>query len=244
MHVGIITYQTGHLKTWQILLMLLSKPFTISLFAFPFIKRKDEGGKKGFSERPFQLIDINIKDFCLYHNINYVEVPGWGEQEVKYLDKPNQTHKPDIYLVVIGKIIPKAFINNRIMINAHPGLLPYNRGLDAFKWAIIKSWPIAVSLHVIDEVIDRGIILHTINVPILPDDHLMDVAERAYEMECHLQANFDYYLPNINLNNVVSDEFPLSKQKISDKDDTNIEEMFKENRNKFIELSKTNIINL
>lgn len=236
MHVGLITYQTGHLKTWTILLMLLSKSFKVSLFAFPFIKR--ENGEERISDRPFQLIDINIKDFCLNNKINYIEVPGWGEEDVKYLDNPNRDPSPDVYLVLIAKIIPKAFIKNRIIINAHPGLLPDNRGLDAFKWAIINCWPIAVSLHIIDEVIDRGIILHTVKVPILPNDRLKDVANRAYEIECYLQSNFDYYLSNICLNNVVSDEYPLSRRRISNEDDLKLDEIFFKNRNKLIELSK------
>jgi phosphoribosylglycinamide formyltransferase-1 len=237
MHVGIITYQTGHLKTWKMLLMLLSKPFKISVFAFPFIKREQDHDHR-FADRPFQLIDIDIRQFCRNNGINYIEVPGWRDEDVKYLDNPNQDTTPDVYLVVIGKIIPRAFINNRIIINAHPGHLPYNRGLDAFKWAVINCWPIAVSLHVIDEAIDRGIILKTKRVPVLPDDTLKDVAERAYEVECYLQSNFDYYLSNIRLKNRVTDDHQLSRKRISFEDDQKLEEIFLKNRERLVELSQ------
>ncbi|MCX7748459.1 MAG: formyltransferase family protein [Clostridia bacterium] len=236
MHVGIITYQTGHLKTWQILKKLMTKSFEITLYAFPF-KYKPQS-RRMFEERPFQLIPIDMKEFCAINNIRYIEVDGWGEQQAKCLGVPGEKKIPDVFLTCIAKIIPQAFITNRIIINAHPGLLPENRGLDAFKWSIINEWPIGVSLHVIDEYIDRGIILHKIKVPVLSNDTLRSLAERAYEMECDLQANFDYYLHNLESGINVSDRYPLSKKTIPDELDFRLEEIFMEKREKLVSLSK------
>ena len=67
MRVGIFTYQRGHLKTWQILKKLLTKSFDITLFAFPFIDRPSR--KTIFEDRPYQLIDLDIREYCTDHGI-------------------------------------------------------------------------------------------------------------------------------------------------------------------------------
>jgi len=36
MRVGIVTYQTGHLKTWQMIRMMLTKGYRVTVHAFPF----------------------------------------------------------------------------------------------------------------------------------------------------------------------------------------------------------------
>ena len=61
MHVGILTYQTGHLKTWQITRSLLTKGYRITLFAFPFKLRPSQLQKNNrFKDRPDQLIDFDM----------------------------------------------------------------------------------------------------------------------------------------------------------------------------------------
>jgi len=238
MHVGIITYQRGHLKTWQILSKLITKPLKISLYAFPFIPRIQKKTNR-FQDRPDQLIDLDIKHFCLKRNLRYIEVDSWHEKDSILLGTENDNNTPDVFLTVIAKIIPESFILDRIIINAHPGLLPQNRGVDAFKWSIINTWPIGVSLHIIDKYIDRGLLLHRINVPVLPNDTLTDVAERSYDIECNLQANFDYYLLNKEDKNYVSEKYPLSKKKIPNEMDMNLENIFLAKRKEFITLSQT-----
>ncbi len=235
MHIGIITYQRGHLKTFQLLLKLQTKSFRVSLYAFPFFLRPSK--KKAFEDRPNQLIDIDIKAYCVHHDIRYVEINGWDDVYAHELGLEGDSDVPDVYLTCIAKIIPKSFIDNRIIVNAHPGLLPENRGLDAFKWAIVNIWPVGVSLHVIDEHIDRGILLHRVRVPILPNDQLRDVANRAYEIECDLMANSDYYLPNLSKQNFISDTYPLSKRNISDDVDRRLEDIFIENREALVNIS-------
>ena len=238
MHVGIITYQTGHLKTWQILKKLLSKSFKVTLFAFPFYPKPQK--RSCFEDRPFQLIDINIKDFCRNHNVGYEEVEGWDEESCLKLESKQKNVQPDTYLTCIAKIIPQSFIKDRIIINAHPGLLPENRGIDAFKWSIVNGWPIGVSLHVINEKIDSGILLHRMRVPVFSSDSLSDVATRAYEMECDLQANFDYFLEKMEASIMISDNYPVSKKRIPKELDSQLEKVFKSKKEKLINLSRQN----
>jgi hypothetical protein len=235
MKVGIITYQVGHLKTWQLVKKLLTKSFSISLYAFPFFPRPQK--QRDFNERPYQLLDMDVKTICAAHGIHYVEVGGWADEFATLLGPQGGEATPEVFLTCIAKIIPDSFITGRIIINAHPGLLPENRGVDAFKWAIVNGGPIGISLHAIDMYIDRGVLLHRMKIPVLPADTLRDVAARAYEMECDLQANFDYYLPQLKANRVVSDSYPLSRKRIPDELDRQLESIFLAQREKFVALS-------
>lgn len=244
MHVGIITYQTGHLKTWQILRKLQTKPYRVTLFAFPFKPRPQR--RQIFQDRPGQLIELDIKDYCDRHDVGYVTVDGWEDEYAACFDYPSPNHhspdeksneKPKVFLTCIAKIIPASFIEGRVILNAHPGLLPENRGLDAFKWSIINSRPVGVSLHAIDENIDQGTLLYRIKVPILPSDTLVDVANRSYETECDLQANFEHYLPELATGLKVTSEHPLSTKRVPDDLNIRLESIFQENKEILIKLS-------
>lgn len=240
MHVGLITYQRGHLKTWQVMRRLLTKSFRVTLFAFPFKIRplKPEAEKKRiYEDRPGQLIDYDVQAFCRRHGVGYVEVEGWTDDHAHRLDGSDPADKPEVYLTCIAKIVPAAFIAGRTILNCHPGLLPHNRGVDAFKWCVVNRWPFGVTLHVINEKIDSGVILHRHRIPVWETDTLRDVCLRAYDMEGDVMANFDYYFDNVKHNWIVTDEYPLSKKLIPLEIDERIEELFLERRNDFVKLS-------
>ena len=234
MHVGLITYQTGHLKTWQLMQRLMVRSHRVSLFAFPFSLRPFVPGP--FEDRPYQILDMDPKSFCNRHGLGYREVGGWSDEHSASLDDGGPYRKPDLFLTCIAKIIPKRFIEGRTILNCHPGLLPQNRGVDAFKWSIINGWPFGVTLHVIDEAVDRGVILHRVRVPVLPTDTLRAVADRTYQYEIDILSDFDRYLPNISKEWRVDDGFPLSKRRIARADDVRIEAMFLEWRERHVAL--------
>ena len=236
MHAGIITYQTGHLKTSQLMRKLMGKGHRITLFAFPFTlrPRKEE---IGFAERPYQIVDFDVEAFCREHKIRYLKMNGWSDGNAKDLGDPGDLDTPDVFLTVIAKIIPEVFLRGRTILNCHPGLLPENRGLDAFKWCIVNDWPIGNTLHIIDEQIDRGTILARQRVPILPTDNLSDVAERAYEMEVDLQANFDRHLDNIDNGWCVGDDHPLSRTRIPVDIHDQLETLFLEKRKALVDIA-------
>ncbi|MBB1421382.1 formyl transferase [Pseudoalteromonas sp. SG43-7] len=207
MHVGIFTYQTGHLKTYQMVQKFLAKSYKVTLYAFPFKLRPHEA--RPFEERPYQIIPLDIKAFCKAAGVDYIEMNGWDKESAAVL--AHKYNKPDYLITVIAKIIPQHFIKDHIIINAHPGLLPENRGIDAFKWSIVNKQPIGISLHVINKHIDAGRILKTLTVPITAYDNYQDVCQRAYDMECDLLANFAQYLEHNHQRNEVDTSIPLSK---------------------------------
>lgn len=147
-------------------------------------------------------------------------MPGWQDEFALLFNGA------DVYLHCTAKIVPKSFIEGRTILNAHPGILPGNRGVDAFKWSIVKSWPIGVTLHIIDEEIDRGVVLYRRPVPLLENDTLSTLAERAYTFECDMLANFDAHLSKRRYDWKVGDTFPVSHARIPLDLDANIESLF------------------
>jgi len=231
MHVGILTYQTGHLKTWEITRSLLTKGYRITLFAFPFKLRPSQLQKNNrFKDRPDQLIDFDMYSFCQQYGIEYIPVPGWNDEYSDFLGKIGMSNSPEIYLHCIAKIVPASFIKGRIILNCHPGLLPCNRGVDAFKWSIVNKWPIGITLHAIDQAIDRGTILRRMRIPVFSTDTLAAVCRRAYEFETDLLANFEHHLRYLTNRWFVGDDFPCSHSTISIEQDQQLEQIFEQNR--------------
>tara|TARA_Y100000590_G_scaffold14377_1_gene17291 strand:- start:7104 stop:7844 length:741 start_codon:yes stop_codon:yes gene_type:complete len=239
-NVGIITYNVGHLKANKIMLNLLQKKYKITVFAFPFKKRKKKK-KNYFKDRPDTILEtFNLKDFCKLNKIKYVKMNGWDIDEVsKFLLKGKSSHKK-VYLNCISKIIPQKFIEKNIILNTHPGILPLCRGVDSFKWSIIKKYPIGVTLHVIDKHIDCGVILKRSLVPVVIGDNLTDIANRSFELECFLLSNFEEYIKKIKNKLYVSPNTFYHSSRISKKEDRLIQKTFKRSIPIFKKLYKKN----
>ncbi len=72
------------------------------------------------------------------------------------------------------------------ILNMHPGLLPFNRGLDNLKWAILKGIKQGVSCHLISEEIDKGRLVMKEDIDVFPDDTLVDIFLRIQDKEQEL----------------------------------------------------------
>jgi phosphoribosylglycinamide formyltransferase-1 len=179
------------------------------LFAFPFVKRQPkDNGPAPYPDRPAQIMGFDVEAFCRRYGFGFRAMTGWQDENTVMFTGM------DVWLHCTAKIVPPAFIDGRVILNVHPGLLPQNRGVDAFKWALVNGWPIGVTLHKIDEQIDRGTILYRHVVPILSDDTLPVVCERAYSFECDLLANFQDHLRWLTQPWLVGDEHPVSHKRI------------------------------
>lgn len=186
MKIGLLTYARPHLKTVQLTEMLRRfHGAEVVWFAFPFV----DSGNPPTRNRPAQILDGSLVEFANEHGADVVVVGGWGGEECAEVSGCNH------YLTCISKIVPAHLTRRLGIINAHPGLLPLARGVDSFERSIVMRWPVGVTLHVIDEVIDRGVILATARVPIFPTDTLEEIAEREYETELKLMAGFNRFLP-------------------------------------------------
>jgi phosphoribosylglycinamide formyltransferase-1 len=85
-------------------------------------------------------------------------------------------------------ILPNSLCKNHKVINAHPGFLPYSKGLDAFKWAIYNNHPIGVTTHFISDKADEGLLIEKREVPVFFEDSFGSVAQRIYETEIDMLA--------------------------------------------------------
>ncbi len=231
--VGIISYHgVGHLKVLNIANDLVQKNYDISIYAFPFRKTKKRNKAKiYFKDRPDPILKrFDFKNFCKKNKIKYYKMSGWNSESLKLF---NRNNKNKVYLHCIKKIIPENFIRGNIILNAHPGILPLARGIDSFKWTIVNTLPIGVTLHKIDKFIDCGTVLKRSYVYIDKFDNLSDIVKKSFNLECFLLSNFEFYIKNLKKKvNIQNSSFYFSK-KISTSDDKNINKIFKSKINKF-----------
>ena len=169
MKIGLLTYNTPHRKTQDVLLRLLAKGYDVTLVAQPFTK--EERPEPIYPHRPTGAININPKELSTLIRCDYIVC---DHNHLNRLDC-------DVYIIGGAKIItslPKAPV-----INSHPGVLPYTRGLDSFKWAIYHGLPIGVTVHIIDEKIDSGHIIYREEIQKEPAEQFYHLAMRLYDFE-------------------------------------------------------------
>ena len=184
-HIGIITYNSRHLKTEQVLKNLYSSDANedqFTLFALPFIYRPSR--KEIFSHRPNQLSGIKTVEMAKMYGMPFIEC-----------DSDNDILSGcDLYIVTGAGIISEGCLRNKRIINCHPGIIPLIRGLDAFKWAIINKEPVGNTLHFIDKNVDDGDVIAVKQTPLYEDDTLSSFSKRHYEEEIKMLSNYKYYL--------------------------------------------------
>lgn len=185
MKLGLITYDTAHLKTEQVLLNLIKKyePKDMTLFALPYVPRKER--KVFFNHRPNQSEATPTQILAEILGIEYQRV----EKDVEIPEGF------DYYLILGAGILSAEFIEKaKKVINCHPGVIPAARGLDAFKWSILEMKPLGVTLHYIDKEVDKGEVISIVPTPIFSTDTLEMLARRHYENEIYVLSNFEHYL--------------------------------------------------
>ncbi|ODS39455.1 MAG: hypothetical protein A7316_11025 [Candidatus Altiarchaeales archaeon WOR_SM1_86-2] len=169
--IGVITYNIPHKKTQDVLFRLKAFGFNdVECIAFPFIKRKKFTPL--VQHRPTDLMDIPPHILCKRLGYNYIENVDLGKYEKILIGGAN--------------ILPKEVIGNFEIINSHPGYMPYVRGLDSLKWAILKGFPIGVTTHVIDENIDEGLIIEQRFINIDFFDTIHSLGQKTYVMEVEM----------------------------------------------------------
>lgn len=121
---------------------------------------------------------------CKNFNLKYVQCDS--DKEIN--------NECEFYLITGSGILSADCVNNKKIINCHPGIIPAVRGLDAFKWSIFDMQPIGNTLYYINENIDSGEIISIVQTPIFITDSLETFARRHYEMEINVLSNFHSFL--------------------------------------------------
>lgn len=137
-----------------------------------------------FAHRPKQNEAVSAEEIAAQWSLEFKKCQS--DEDI-----PNEC---DIYLITGCGILSDKCLKGKRILNAHPGIIPNSRGLDSFKWAILKDRPLGVTLHYIDEKVDCGEIVAVLPTAVYPNDTLQILARRHYENEIALLANFESYL--------------------------------------------------
>jgi len=173
--MNILTYDTPHRKTQDLIFQLLAKGYRFQVIILPFEKRER---KVMYNHRPGPMNQLPPDELCEMLDIRYLfcEVTELPE----YLEDDDPT------LIAGAGILPRAVTDNFCVINSHPGYLPNVRGLDALKWAIYEGQPIGVTTHVINDQPDSGMLIDRKIVPVYFEDSFDSIARRVYETEIQM----------------------------------------------------------
>ena len=170
MKIGLITYNVPHKKTQDIMLRLLGRDVTV--IAMDFQHRKPV--KPLYKHRPDMITNVSTAELCKYFNFEYIE-SNTPCEIIKWLD--------------VGIIGGCGLINvnqDVEIINAHPGVLPQGRGLDALKWSIYNGHPVGVTTHVINNEVDSGLLIDQEIIEVAFNDSFYSVAMRQYNKEIEM----------------------------------------------------------
>lgn len=181
MTIGILTYQHPHRKTQDLVWQLLMRGYTdLELIALPWEARAEFAPL--FNHRPVITYNVTPHELALRLKLIYVEtVP-------EHLPQLLQNKQYDKVLIGGAGILPDSVLKYNI-INAHPGYLPYARGLDALKWAILEGYPIGVTTYTIGKEADTGRLIERRLVEMYVTDSFHSVAQRVYEAEINALAD-------------------------------------------------------
>lgn len=179
MIIGIITYDYAHLKTEQLVCKYIQneRVSKVNLYALPFIPRAKRAVI--LSHRPDMTRAVPTESLSELSKVNFQK---WnGKEDISGLN--------DLFVIGGAGIIDVTFAETKPIVNAHPGIIPLTRGLDAFKWAIYNGDPIGNTLHLIDSEVDKGEILQIKYTPVFSTDSLETLARRHHEYEIDMLAN-------------------------------------------------------
>jgi len=177
MKIAVITYNAPHRKTQDLVYrLLLSGHSDITLVVLPFEQRPY---KPLYEHRPPVAIHTHPQTMSITLGLNHVLL------DICKLNDYFEGEKFDRILIGGCGLLPESLIKFNI-INAHPGFLPIVRGLDSFKWAILKGLTIGVTTHFIGVGADLGVLIDRMSIERLPNDTFHSLAYRQYELEVNM----------------------------------------------------------
>ena len=175
----VLTYPLPHRKTYDLLTALKAHGASdVTVIAVPFSYEKQV--RPLIEHRPAPLFDISAE--CLADALGFTHV-RWRYLSYKGIERVIPT---DVLLIAGATILPPELVAAKTVINSHPGLLPYVRGLDAVKWAVWYGEDVGVTVHRATPTPDAGPIYKQEPVEVEPTDTFQSFATRVYETEIRL----------------------------------------------------------
>lgn len=163
---GVIIFLPDHYNIFHRLIDVLARKSRIWRILFVSARHGalDEAWYPGWSKLhtgdPVKKERGFPKEVATEKGIPFWEVKGTNSAEALGTLKE---FRPDLGILTGMGIIrePLLSIPRLGFLNAHNGLLPYYRGMDAVGWAVLNGDPLGCSVHLIDNGVDTGEILAT-----------------------------------------------------------------------------------
>lgn len=219
--VFVITYDCPHRKTYDVLTLLRAKGYeNVTVFCHPMTYRKMF--RPLLQHRPSVIHDMDTQTLCRNLDFRCISLPS-----LKCLsDYVGEIGEMPVLIAGAG-LIPEDLLHKVTFINAHPGYSPYARGLDAFKWSILKNLPIGVTIHTVKgeseekrreekrDITDTGLYIARIHLQPTETDTFHSMAYKVYEYEISLLVQsigmYDNALKNSRMIEPLSD-FPSTRR--------------------------------
>ncbi len=171
--IGVFSYNVPHRKTYDVLCLLKAKGYQeVRVYASPFHYQKK-----------FEPMYLHRPTVSEYVPAPRVICSNFGYEYTEGMLDEFHISTDEILLVCGAGLIPEKIVRKHTIINAHPGYIPYCRGLDAYKWAIYEGKPIGVTTHLLGEYVDAGEVIERRIIPVYFNDTFHSVAQRVYENE-------------------------------------------------------------
>ncbi|MDF1646692.1 MAG: formyltransferase family protein [Legionellaceae bacterium] len=87
-------------------------------------------------------------------------------------------------------------LENKWIVNVHPGQLPFYRGVDVVKWALFNQDLVEVTLHIVRKGVDTGEVLLSQPVSVESDDKVEDIERKATTLSIDLLVEAALKGPN------------------------------------------------
>jgi len=180
--IALFAYNFPHKKTNDFIKVLYKNHFKISLIlAADFVKIKSPNSV-------FQLQKNNVKEtlraLADRHIIPIVVAPHNSQKTKNALKQ---------YSINLGVIAGARILSHEVILlikhgilNFHPGLLPYVRGLDSVLWSIDQDFHIGVTAHLISDKIDSGTLVIKKKINVDSADNLESLYEKNYQLQLQL----------------------------------------------------------
>lgn len=201
--ICVFTYNFEHKKSQEGIIKLLYSNYKIKQ-VLGMNKQKIFSPKKKVDVTTKDIKYLHPKKLCKELDIPYTIIKHNSQKCYNYLKKK----KFDLGIILGARILKEEIINcfKIGILNMHPGILPENRGLDTYQWAICNMFSQGATAHLIDKKMDRGKILFKKKIKIYSQDNLKDFCLRIQSLELELMIksldaikknkNYGYYSKN------------------------------------------------
>ena len=183
MKICVFSYNFKHKKSQEGIIKLITSGFKIGQVV-AMNKKKIISPKKTVDIVPRDIDFLNPKILCKVLKIPFKVADHNSKKCENFLKKK----KFDIGIILGARILREEIINcfKIGILNLHPGILPENRGLDTYQWAICNDIPQGATAHLIDRKMDKGKILFKKKINIYNQDNIKDFYLRVQSLELEL----------------------------------------------------------